>query len=75
MKKFGNDPGCVKTSSESFGRKIDSRSTTLAHDRYAVAELSFLLLRAVEGLRRFRTAKTLCGHRPTDEDAPESKVG
>ena len=50
-----------KPSIGSFGRKIDSRSTTPAHDRYAAAVISILLLREGVGFWRFYTAKTHTG--------------
>ncbi len=48
--------GCVKTVFGSFGRKIDSHNTRLAHERYTAAVLSILLLHEGGCFQSFHTA-------------------
>ncbi len=55
------DPGCVKTNFGPFGRKIDSRSTGLAQQSFALAIRSILLLRESDCSKCFYTAWTLSG--------------
>jgi hypothetical protein len=50
------DRGCVKTVLHAFWRKIDSNGMSLAHERFAKAAGSILLLRADNCWQRFYTA-------------------